>query len=67
MRDTIFDVIQKIYEEKGVSCFLVEQNATLALSMSTRGYILENGEVRYEGNADELMNNEDIKKAYLGY
>ena len=67
LRDTIFDVIQKIYEEKGISCFLVEQNATLALGMSSRGYIFENGSVRYEGSADDLMNNDDVKKAYLGY
>jgi len=67
LRDTIFEVIQKIYQEKGISCLLVEQNATLALGMSSRGYIFENGSIRYEGNAEELMSNEDVKKAYLGY
>jgi branched-chain amino acid transport system ATP-binding protein len=67
LRDTIFEVVQKIYDERKISCFLVEQNAHIALSMSKRGYIIENGQVKYEGNAQDLMKNEEVKKAYLGY
>lgn len=67
LRDTIFEVIQKIYEERDVSILLVEQNAKLALSMSSRGYILENGKIALEGSGTELLNNEYVEKAYLGY
>lgn len=67
LRDIIFDVIQTIYRERGISILLVEQNANLALGMSSRGYILENGRVSHEGAAADLMDNEDVKKAYLGY
>lgn len=67
LRDTIFEVIQKIYEERDISILLVEQNAKLALSMSSRGYILENGKIALEGSGTELLNNEYVEKAYLGY
>jgi len=67
LRDTIFKVIQKIYEERDMSILLVEQNAKLALSMSSRGYILENGKIALEGSGTELLNNEYVEKAYLGY
>jgi len=67
LRDTIFEVIQKIYEERDMSILLVEQNAKLALSMSSRGYILENGKIALEGSGTELLNNEYVEKAYLGY
>jgi branched-chain amino acid transport system ATP-binding protein len=67
LRDTIFEVIQKIYEERDISILLVEQNAKLALSMSSRGYILENGKIALEGSGTELLNDEYVEKAYLGY
>ena len=67
VRDAIFRVVQQIYEERGITILLVEQNAKWALSVSSRGYILENGEVTLEGTGSELAENEYVKKAYLGY
>jgi branched-chain amino acid transport system ATP-binding protein len=67
VRDAIFRVVQQIYEERGITILLVEQNAKWALSVSSRGYILENGEVTLEGKGVELAENEYVKKAYLGY
>jgi branched-chain amino acid transport system ATP-binding protein len=45
---------------------LIEQNASLALSLSNKGYVLETGKVVIEGNAKELQDNEHVRKAYLG-
>jgi branched-chain amino acid transport system ATP-binding protein len=67
MRDTIFQTVLQIYKKKGLTLLLVEQNAKWALSVSSRGYILENGEVTLEGTGTELAENEYVKKAYLGY
>lgn len=67
VRDTIFDTIQMIYKEKGISILLVEQNAKSALKMSQRGYVLENGGVKLKGSGDELIQNAYVKEAYLGY
>ena len=61
----IFDIIQKV-NESGTTILLVEQNAKKALSVSNRAYVLETGSIVLEGNAAELLNNEEIKKAYLG-
>jgi len=58
-------IIKKINEE-GTSIFLVEQNANLALRFSKRCYVLETGYLILEGKTEELINNELIKKAYLG-
>ena len=46
--------------------FLAEQNAGMALSISTRGYVLENGRMVLEGEASELAGNEEVKRAYIG-
>lgn len=67
VRDAIFRVVQQIYEEREMTILLVEQNAKWALSVSSRGYILENGGVALEGKGAELAENEYVKKAYLGY
>ena len=67
VRDTILETIRKIYEEKGISILLVEQNAKLALKMSSRAYVLENGEVKLEGTGEQLFSNDYVKEAYLGY
>jgi len=67
LRDAIFHVFQQIYREKKMTILLVEQNAKWALSVSSRGYILENGEVTLKGSGAELAENEYVKKAYLGY
>lgn len=61
----IFQIIKEVSED-GKTILLVEQNAKKALSISDRAYVLETGKIAFSGNAKELMNNEDIKKAYLG-
>jgi branched-chain amino acid transport system ATP-binding protein len=61
----IFRTIKEINKE-GVTVLLVEQNARLALKLSDRGYVLENGRVVLEGKGEELLGNEQVKKAYLG-
>jgi branched-chain amino acid transport system ATP-binding protein len=67
IRDNIFRVITLVFEERGITILLVEQNAKLALNMSSRGYILENGKVSLEGKGSELIDNDYVKRAYLGY
>lgn len=67
VRRSIFGTIDKIYRVRGITILLVEQNATLALRMASRGYILENGRVSLEGSGQSLTENEHVKKAYLGY
>jgi len=61
----IFDII-KMINEQGVTVVLVEQNANLALQCAQRGYVLETGKVVMEDDADKLLTNPDIRKAYLG-
>ena len=62
----IFKTIEKINKENNVTILLVEQNAHMALSIANRAYVLETGKIIMSGDADELANNDDIKKAYLG-
>ncbi|PKM57990.1 MAG: ABC transporter ATP-binding protein [Firmicutes bacterium HGW-Firmicutes-3] len=61
----IFDTIVEV-NKQGVTILLVEQNAHMALSIADRAYVLETGKIVLEGNAKELLNHEDVKKAYLG-
>lgn len=61
----IFDIIQKV-SAGGTTVLLVEQNAKKALSIADRGYVLETGKIVLEGKASELLNDESVKKAYLG-
>ena len=61
----IFDIIKKINEE-GTTIFLVEQNAHMALKVAHRGYVMENGRITLEGNAQNLLVNKEVKQAYLG-
>jgi branched-chain amino acid transport system ATP-binding protein len=61
----IMETIQEI-NRRGVTVLLSEQNAAMALSISHRGYVLENGRIVLEGTSRELMDNEEVKKAYLG-
>lgn len=63
--EEIFSIIKEI-SASGTTVLLVEQNAKKALSIADRAYVLETGNVVLRGNAAELMNNESIKKAYLG-
>lgn len=52
--------------QNGVSVFLVEQNAGLALKLADNGYVVENGQIALSGTREELISNEEVKKAYLG-
>lgn len=61
----IFNIIQEV-SASGTTVLLVEQNAKKALSISDRAYVLETGKIVLEGDAEELLNNDSIKKAYLG-
>ena len=61
----IFNIIQEI-NKQGVTILLVEQNAKKALSIANRAYVLETGAITAEGTAQDLLNNEEIVKAYLG-
>ena len=61
----IFKMIRMIRDE-GITVLLVEQNAKMALSISDRGYVLETGKIRLEGKSEELLNNEEVHKLYLG-
>ena len=61
----IFDIIKDI-NSKGVTILLVEQNAKMALSIAQRAYVIETGRIVMSGTGEELLNSEDIKKAYLG-
>jgi branched-chain amino acid transport system ATP-binding protein len=61
----IFDIIQQINSE-GTTILLVEQNAQMALSIANKGYVMETGRFILEDSANTLLNNEEVKKAYLG-
>lgn len=61
----IFEIIKQIHSE-GVTILLIEQNAKAALQIADYGYVLETGKVVLEGKGSELLNNEEIRKAYLG-
>lgn len=63
--EQIFDIIRSLRDE-GVTILLVEQNARSALSISDRGYVLETGTVILEGLSSELVEDEEVKRAYLG-
>jgi branched-chain amino acid transport system ATP-binding protein len=60
-----FDIIERI-NNAGVTVFMVEQNANMALSIADRGYVLQTGRIVLDNTAEALMANEDLRKAYLG-
>ncbi len=61
----VFEALREINKE-GTTILLVEQNARMALKLSSRGYVLENGNIVLEGKSEDLLNNPEVKKAYLG-
>ena len=61
----IFEIIKKIKSE-GTTVLLVEQNANMALQVADRAYVLETGKIIMDGKASDLMNDERVRKAYLG-
>ncbi len=62
----IFRIIRQINDENGTTILLVEQNANMALRIAHRGYVMENGRIALEGSGEDLLNNEEVKRAYLG-
>jgi branched-chain amino acid transport system ATP-binding protein len=64
--DRVLDTIVDMNEKLGVAVLIVEQNAELALSIASRGYVLQTGAIVLEGPAHELLGNELIREAYLG-
>lgn len=61
----IYDLIQKI-KDSGITILLVEQNAKKALSICDYAYVLENGRIKLKGSGEELLNSDEVRKAYLG-
>ncbi len=62
----IFEIIRKINQENNTTIFLVEQNANIALKVANRGYVMENGVIVKTDAAARLLDDEEVKKAYLG-
>ena len=60
-----FEIIKQVHEN-GVAVLMVEQNATMALSIADRGYVLATGEIVLQDKAGALLESEDLKRAYLG-
>jgi branched-chain amino acid transport system ATP-binding protein len=63
--EAIFGVIKEI-NQQGITVLLVEQNALMALAVANRGYVIQTGKIVLAGTADSLLNNEMVRKAYLG-
>ena len=63
--EEVFNIIRDI-SASGTTVLLVEQNAKKALTIADRAYVLETGNIILEGEADKLMNDESVKRAYLG-
>jgi branched-chain amino acid transport system ATP-binding protein len=61
----IFEIIKEI-NRQGVTILLIEQNANMALHIADTAYVLETGRLTIKGTGAELLNNEEVKKAYLG-
>jgi branched-chain amino acid transport system ATP-binding protein len=62
----IFDIIKEL-NKQGTTILLVEQNARMALKVSHRAYVIETGKIVAQGTGQELLNNEEVKRSYLGY
>jgi branched-chain amino acid transport system ATP-binding protein len=61
----IFEIIEQL-RDQGMTIFLVEQNANQALRLADRGYVLENGNIVLQDTGDNLLVNDEVRKAYLG-
>ena len=62
----IFEIIKTINKEEGITVLLIEQNANMALKTAHYGYVMETGKITMTGTGLELLENEEIKEAYLG-
>ncbi|WP_233475541.1 ABC transporter ATP-binding protein [Bradyrhizobium brasilense] len=65
LTDVMFRVVKSLHEQ-GATVLLVEQNVAKSLALANRGYVLENGSIVLHGSSDELLNNPEIQRAYLG-
>jgi branched-chain amino acid transport system ATP-binding protein len=63
----LFGILGKINREDKVTILVVEQNAQLALELADKAYVIETGRIVMSGKADDIANNEDVRKSYLGY
>lgn len=63
--DEVFEKLEEI-SKQGVSILIIEQNLAAAMSIASRGYVIETGHMYMEDSSENLINNEEIKKAYLG-
>lgn len=66
MVEKVSEIITRINVEMGATIFLAEQNAHMALNITQRGYVIENGKVILEGSSPELSGNDQVRKAYIG-
>jgi branched-chain amino acid transport system ATP-binding protein len=66
LTEEIFGIVQQLRDREKLTVLLVEQNATLALEVADHGYVMENGRIVLEGDAEKLRQNSDIKEFYLG-
>lgn len=64
--EAIFDIVEKLNKERGTTILLVEQNASMALAIANRAYVLQTGEIKLSGNAADIAADESVRKAYLG-
>ncbi|GGQ99016.1 ABC transporter ATP-binding protein [Deinococcus ruber] len=64
--EAIFDIVERLNKERGTTILLVEQNASMALGIAQRAYVMQTGEIRLQGPAADIANNESVRKAYLG-
>ncbi len=64
--EAIFDIIERLNKERGTTILLVEQNASMALAIANRAYVLQTGEIKLSGNAADIAADETVRKAYLG-
>jgi branched-chain amino acid transport system ATP-binding protein len=62
----IFEIIKRINTERKTTIFLVEQNANMALKIANKGYVLQNGVIKMADSAEKLLQNAEVRKAYLG-
>ncbi|MFQ8732242.1 MAG: hypothetical protein ACLSAC_18495 [Enterocloster bolteae] len=65
--DNIFSIAKEVAQGSGLTIILVEQDVRKALRIANRGYVIENGQITVSGTAEELLNNDEVKKAYLGF
>ena len=64
--EEIFEIVRRLNEDRSMTVLLVEQNAAMALTIAQHGYIMENGRIVLDEDAEVLRNNADIKEFYLG-